>query len=167
MKKIYVWTVVVSLALPASALAQTHTRSPRSTQDRTATQSTPASTAKEHRVIIQVTQNDPGLMNMALNNAQNLTRHYEGKGESVVIEFVAYGPGLHMLRSDTSPVKDRLSSFALQHPKAVFSACGNTLDNQRKQENKEITLVSEARMVQTGIARVMELQEAGWAYVRP
>ena len=124
MKKIYVWTVVVSLALPASGLAQTHTRSPRSTQDRTATQSTPPSTAKEHRVIIQVTQNDPGLMNMALNNAQNLTKHYEGKGESVVIEFVTYGPGLHMLRSDTSPVKDRLSSFALQHPKAVFSACG-------------------------------------------
>jgi uncharacterized protein len=156
---------VTSLALQASELAQT--RSPRSTQDRTATQSPPPSTAKEHRVIIQVTQNDPGLMNMALNNAQNLTRHYEEKGESVAIEFVAYGPGLHMLRSDTSPVKDRLSTFALQHSKAVFSGCGNTLDNQRKQENKEISLVSEARMVQTGIARVMELQEAGWAYVRP
>jgi uncharacterized protein len=166
MKQIYLWTVVVGLTLPACALAQTPTRSPRSTQDRAATQLSQAP-AKEHRVIIQVTQNDPGLMNMALNNAQNLTRHYEGKGERVKIEFVAFGPGLHMLRSDTSPVKDRLSTFALQHPKAVFSACGNTLNNQSKQESKEITLVSEARIVQTGIGRVMELQEEGWAYVRP
>ena len=123
--------------------------------------------ATEHRVVIQVTQNDPGLMHMALNNAQNLTTHYDGKGERVKIEFVAYGPGLHMLRSDTSPVKDRLSTFALQNPKTVFSACGNTLNNQSKQESKEITLVSEARIVETGIARVMELQEQGWAYVRP
>ena len=67
-----------------------------------------------------------------------------------------------MLRSDTSPVKDRLSTFALQNPKAVFSACGNTLNNQSKQESKEITLVSEARIVR---CRVMELQEQGWAYV--
>jgi intracellular sulfur oxidation DsrE/DsrF family protein len=49
----------------------------------------------------------------------------------------------------------------------VFSGCGNTLNNQSKQEGKEISLVSEARIVQTGIARVMELQEQGWSYVRP
>ena len=123
--------------------------------------------SKEHRVVIQVTQNDPALMNIALNNAQNLMTHYQTKGEQVQIEFVAYGPGLHMLRNDTSPVKDRLSTFALQNPKVVFSGCGNTLNNQSKQEGKELSLVSEARIVQTGIARVMELQEQGWSYVRP
>jgi uncharacterized protein len=122
---------------------------------------------KKHRVVIQVTQNDPVLMNIALNNAQNLMTHYQSKGEPIEIEFVAYGPGLHMLRGDTSPVKDRLSTFALQNPKVVFSGCGNTLTNQSKQEGKEISLVSEARVVQTGIARVMELQEQGWSYVRP
>ena len=122
---------------------------------------------KKHRVVIQVTQNDPLIMNIALNNAQNLMTHYQSKGESVEIEFVAYGPGLHMLRGDTSPVKDRLSTFALQNPTVVFSGCGNTLNNQSKQEGKEISLVSEARVVQTGIARVMELQEQGWSYVRP
>jgi len=167
MKSPYVLILLVVLALPSVTLAQT--RSPRSSQDRATTQPKPASQAplKEHRVIIQVTQNDPGLMNIALNNAQNLTTHYEAKGERVQIEFVAYGPGLHMLRSDTSPVKDRLSTFALQHPKAVFSACGNTLNNQSKQENKDITLLSEARIVQTGIARIVELQQEGWAYIRP
>ena len=182
MKKVYLWMMATALVVPAcasgdEAIALPSTQkassavasgSPKATKPARAEKSTrPQASTKGHRVVIQVTQNDPALMNVALNNAQNLTTHYQGKGESVEIEFVAYGPGLHMFRSDTSPVKDRLATFALQNPKVVFSGCGNTLNNQSKQEGKEITLVSEARIVQTGIARVMELQEQGWSYVRP
>jgi len=123
--------------------------------------------ATEHRIVIQVTQNDPALMNMALNNAQNLVTYYDDKAEKVQVEFVAYGPGLHMVRSDTSPVKERLSVFALKNPNVIFSGCGNTKSAHSKQENKEISLVAEARTVPTGIARIVELQEQGWTYVRP
>jgi intracellular sulfur oxidation DsrE/DsrF family protein len=122
---------------------------------------------KVHRVVVQVTQNDPGVMNMALNNAENLARHYADKGEKIDIEFVAYGPGLHMVRSDTSPVKDRLAATSGRMKNITFSGCGNTMGVQSRQENKDITLVPEARVVQTGIARILELQEQGWAYVRP
>lgn len=118
-----------------------------------------------HHVVIQVTQNDPAVMNMALNNAENLTKYYRDKGEQIEIELVAYGPGLHMLRSDTSPVKGRLAVLAMYD--MIFSACGNTLNAQAKQEGKEITLVPEARIVPAGIARIMELQEQHWTYVRP
>ncbi len=122
---------------------------------------------KLHRVVIQVTQNDPALMSIALNNAENLTNYYQQKGERVQIEFVAYGPGLHMLRSDTSPVRDRIKSFAEKNKTVTFSGCGNTLSVQSKQENKELTLVPEARIVPAGIARITELQEQKWTYVRP
>lgn len=124
-----------------------------------------ASGQPPHHVVIQVTQNDPAVMNMALNNAENLTKYYRDKGERIDIEFVAYGPGLHMLRSDTSPVKVRLGVLAMDN--MTFSACGNTLNAQSKQEGKEITLVPEARIVPAGIARIMELQERHWTYVRP
>ncbi|HEY6832362.1 MAG TPA: hypothetical protein VI251_07720 [Pseudolabrys sp.] len=120
-----------------------------------------------HHVVIQVTQNDPALMTIALNNAENLSSYYQQKGERVQIEFVAYGPGLHMLRSDTSPVRDRIKSFAEKNKQVTFSGCGNTLNAQSKQENKELTLLPEARIVPTGIARITELQEQGWSYVRP
>jgi intracellular sulfur oxidation DsrE/DsrF family protein len=106
-------------------------------------------------------------MNVALNNAQNPLKHYEASNEKVQIEFVAYGPGLHMVRSDTSAVRERLSAFAQDNPKVVFSGCGNTMANQSKQENKPISLVAEARVVPTGIGRIVELQEQGWTYVRP
>ena len=46
-------------------------------------------------------------MNLALNNVRNITEYYKEKGETVAIEVVTYGPGLHMLRSDTSPVTPR------------------------------------------------------------
>lgn len=124
-----------------------------------------ASVQPSHHVVIQVTQNDPAVMNMAVNNAENLTKYYRDKGEQIDIELVAYGPGLHMLRSDTSPVKGRLGVLAMDN--MTFSACGNTLNAQAKQEGKEITLVPEARIVPAGIARIIELQEQHWTYVRP
>lgn len=122
---------------------------------------------KVHRIVIQVSQNDPAVMNMALNNAENLAKHYSEKGEKYDIEFVAYGAGLSMMRSDTSPVKDRLAAIATQTRNITFAGCGNTLANQSKQENKSISLVPEARIVATGIGRVVELEEQGWSYVRP
>ena len=36
-----------------------------------------------------------------------------------------------------------------------------------KAESKEIQLISEAKVVKSGVVRVMELQEQGWTYVRP
>ena len=122
---------------------------------------------KAHRVVIQVTQNDPAVINMALNNAENLVKFYKDKGEEIEIEFVAYGAGLSMMRSDTSPVKDRLAAIGSSMKNITFTGCGNTLANQSKQENKDITLVPEARVVPAGIARIMELEEQGWTYVRP
>jgi intracellular sulfur oxidation DsrE/DsrF family protein len=123
------------------------------------------SEARTHRVVIQVTQNDPAVMNMALNNAENLTKYFQDKGEKVEIEFVAYGAGLNMFRSDTSPVKDRLA--ALSGKNITFSGCGSTMANQSRMEQKDITLVPEAHVVAAGIARVVELEENGWTYVRP
>jgi intracellular sulfur oxidation DsrE/DsrF family protein len=120
-----------------------------------------------HRVIIQVTQNDAAVMNMALNNAENLVKFYKGKGEDVQIEMVAYGAGLHMVRNDTSPVKERLTAITRGTKNVTVSGCENTMNNQSRLENKAISLVPEARLVPAGIARVVELEERGWSYVRP
>jgi uncharacterized protein len=120
-----------------------------------------------HRVAIHVDDNDPKVMNLALNNAKNVVDYYQSKGEPVAIEIVTYGPGLHMLRADTSPVKHRVAEMSLAIPQISFSACGNTQGNMTKQEGKEVVLVSEARLVPSGVVRLIELQEQGYAYIRP
>lgn len=120
-----------------------------------------------HRLAIHVDQNDPALMNLVLNNVQNVEAAYAAKGETVAVEIVAYGPGLAMLTAD-SPVKDRISVMSLEHPDGLqFSACGNTMAGMKKKTGKDVVLVSEAKVVPAGVIRLMELQEAGWSYLRP
>ena len=119
-----------------------------------------------HRLAIHVDDNDAKVMNLALNNAKNVLDYYTAKGETVAIEIVAYGPGLHMLRADTSPVKQRVAEMSMA-PEIAFAACGNTQANMAKQEGKEVLLMNEARVVPSGVVRLMELQRKGYAYLRP
>jgi intracellular sulfur oxidation DsrE/DsrF family protein len=128
-----------------------------------------AADAKSHRVSIQVDQNDPQVMNLALNNATNVIEYYRAKNEDVDVDIVTFGPGLHMLRDDTSPVKDRIKRLKeLAFPgKIQFSACNNTKQNMEKAEGKAVPIVSDAMTVPSGVVRLMELQEQGWSYVRP
>ena len=122
---------------------------------------------EEHRLILQVNTNDPAAMNLALNNAMNVTQYYKEIGEPVKIEVVTFGPGLHMLRDDTSPVKARIEEMALSTPEVSFKACGNTQQNMQKAENKKVPIVPQAQVVKSGVVRVMQLQEQGWTYVKP
>ena len=126
-----------------------------------------AAERKVHRVAIQVSVNDPTVMNLALNNAVNVAQDYSATGEEVEIEIVTYGPGLHMLRDDTSPVKARVKSIRESMPNVAFAACDNTRKKMQKAEGKEIPLVSQAKVVPSGVVRLMELQEKGWSYIRP
>jgi intracellular sulfur oxidation DsrE/DsrF family protein len=127
----------------------------------------PAADNKLHRLILQVNTNDPAMMNLALNNATNVAQYYKDLGEKVAIEVVTFGPGLHMLRDDTSPVKARIKAIKESTPAISFKACGNTQENMHKVENKEIPIIPEATVVKSGVVRVMELQEQGWSYVKP
>jgi intracellular sulfur oxidation DsrE/DsrF family protein len=124
---------------------------------------------KAHRLLIQVDQNDPAVMNLALNNATNVIEYYRSKGEDVDVDVVTYGPGLHMLRTDTSPVKDRIKNLkdTAFPSKIQFSACNNTKEGMEKKEGHPIDVLSDSVLVPSGVVRLMELQEKGWSYIRP
>ena len=119
-----------------------------------------------HKLAIHVDQNDPAVMNLALNNAKNVREYYAAKGEKVQIEIVAYGPGLNMYVAG-SPVEGRIEAMSLESPEITFSACGNTHTAMSKKAGKEIPLMEEAQIVPSGVVRLMELQADGYAYVRP
>lgn len=129
----------------------------------------PAGEGKPHRIAIQVDQNDPQVMNLALNNATNVIEYYRAKNEDVDVDIVTYGPGLHMLRADTSPVQDRIKRLKdMVFPgKIQFSACNNTKQGMEKAEGHAIAILPDATIVPSGVVRLMELQEQGWSYVRP
>jgi intracellular sulfur oxidation DsrE/DsrF family protein len=128
-----------------------------------------AADGKAHRIAIQVDQNDPQVMNLALNNATNVIEYYRARNEDVDVDIVTYGPGLHMLRADTSPVQDRIKRLKdMAFPgKIQFSACNNTKQGMEKTEGHAISILPDATIVPSGVVRLMELQEQGWSYVRP
>lgn len=125
-----------------------------------------AQAADVHKLAVHVDQNDPAVMNMALNNVQNVKKYYESKGEEVIIEVVAYGPGLKMYTAD-SPVASRIAAMSLDIDNLAFSACGNTHRKMSQKAGKEVPLLPEAGIVPSGVVRLVELQEMGYAYVRP
>ncbi len=151
--------LLLSGTVAVDGLAQTAARPTRTKPS--------SSAAAQHKLAIQVNQNDKATMDLALNNAKNVIDYYKAKGETVAVEIVAYGPGLHMFRSDTSPVKQRIATMSLENPNLTFAACGNTQANQSKAENKPVTLIDEAKVTPSGVVRLMELQKQGYAYIRP
>ena len=117
---------------------------------------------KRHQLVIQVSTDDPRTQKIAMNNAVNLQKLYGI--DNVDIEIVAYGPGIGMLASKNE-YASRVRSLIAQD--ITFSACMNTMNNVKKKTGKAVELTEGVDSVTEGVARIMELQEAGYSYIRP
>ncbi len=116
----------------------------------------------KNKLVIQVSTDDPRTQKIALNNAVNLQKLYGM--DNVVIEIVAYGPGLGLL-TKKSQQASRVESLAQQDIR--FAACGNTMQKVAKKTGKMPMLLEGVDRVTAGVARIMELQQQGYAYIRP
>jgi intracellular sulfur oxidation DsrE/DsrF family protein len=123
----------------------------------------------KHRLVIQVDTNDRHTMELALNNATDVIEYYRSTNQVAAVEIMACGPGLHMLRVDTSPVKSRVKrAREIAAPSTIqFSACNNTKLDMEKKEGHSLEMLPGTTVVPLGVVRLMELQEQGWSYVRP
>jgi intracellular sulfur oxidation DsrE/DsrF family protein len=116
----------------------------------------------KNKLVIQVSTDDPRTQKIALNNAVNLQKLYGM--DNIVIEIVAYGPGLGLLTKKSGQAS-RVESLALQD--IHFSACGNTMKKVARKSGKMPVLLEGVNQVTAGVARIMELQQQGYAYIRP
>ena len=119
------------------------------------------------RLAIQVSDNDPGTFNKALNVAANFARATTENGYEPVIEIVAFNAGLHMLREDNSPVLERIASMSGSLPDIQFSACGNTIAGMTRNEGAAPPLSEHAVVVPGGVGRLMALDAQGYFVIRP
>ena len=119
----------------------------------------PASATPQNRVVMQVSDADPGKWNLALNNARNLQADLGA--DNVAIEIVAYGPGIGMLKSD-SVVASRIGEALGRGVK--LEACENTM---RGQKLTKADMLDGIDYVPAGVVEIMQKQQQGWAYLRP
>jgi intracellular sulfur oxidation DsrE/DsrF family protein len=67
------------------------------------------------KIALHVNFDDAASLNFVLNNAENIFQYYRDKGNALETRIITHGPGLHMLREDTSPVKERINNLGI-HP---------------------------------------------------
>ena len=116
----------------------------------------------KNKLVIQVSTDDARTQRIALNNAVNLQKLYGV--DNVQIEIVAYGPGLGLMTRKSS-LAQRVESLAMQD--ITFSACGNTMKKVASKTGNMPKLLEGVGQVTAGVARIMELQQQGYAYIRP
>lgn len=120
------------------------------------------------KLVLQVSDNDPGTFTKVLNNASNFSKAMLDAGKDYEIEIVAWNAGLHLFRSDTSTEAERVASFASGSiPNLTLSACGNTIAGMTKQEGTEPPLIEGVGIVPGGIVRAYELVGEGYTLIRP
>lgn len=118
-----------------------------------------AQAADKPGVVIQVSDANPAVWGLALNNAKNI--HDELGKDKMDIEIVAFGPGIDMFRRE-SKVASRLKEAEASG--IALRACGNTMKSQ-KMTDKD--LAPGIKVVNSGVVEIIQKQKEGWGYLMP
>jgi len=116
----------------------------------------------EHKVVLQISDDEPGKQTLVLNVANNLLKAYGM--DKVDVEIVAFGPGLKLLFADNANA-ERIDALAGSGVR--FSACMNTLAAMTRELGKEPALNPHATKVNAGVVRIIDLTEHGYTLIRP
>lgn len=116
----------------------------------------------EHRIVLQLSDNDPKREGLVLSVANNLIKAYDP--DKIAVEVVAFGPGIDLLRVENAN-RARVESLIAQGVK--FDVCLNTLDTIERETGKRPAVIPKAIPVQVGVGQILSLTENGYTLVRP
>ncbi len=115
----------------------------------------------EHKLVIQISTDDLRAQQTALTNIVNIQKYYGI--DNIKIELVAFGPGYRML-TPQSTLASRIASLTMQE--VTFTACMNTLISVKERTGFMPKLIEGVTTTKAGVARIIELQEHGYSYVK-
>ena len=116
----------------------------------------------EHKIVLQLSDNDPRKQALVISGANNLLKFYDP--DKVAIEVVTFGPGIDLLRSENASRK-QVESLISQGVR--FDVCLNTVDTIERETGKRTDIMPGATPVQVGVGQILFLTENGYTLVRP
>lgn len=116
----------------------------------------------EHKIVLQLSDTDPRKQALVISVANNLLRFYDP--DKVAIEVVAFGPGIDLLRSESTSRK-QVESLIAQGVR--FDVCLNTVDTIERETGRRPDIMPGATPVQIGVGQILFLAENGYTLVRP
>jgi len=121
----------------------------------------PVTESKIHRVVMHLNSAEEKVQKGTLGNIKNL---YEAIGaERVKIELVAHGAGLSLFVKRDTKFSEELARLKASY-QVEYTACSNTMKRQRL---TRADLIDQVDRTVPAMVRLMELQEQGWAYIKP
>jgi uncharacterized protein len=114
-----------------------------------------------HRVVMHLNSGDEKVQRGALNNIRNL--YQEVGREHLRVELVVHGAGLPLLTKKDSTLGPELTQLKTAYDIEV-TACSNTM---KAQGLTRADLLDQVDRTVPAMVRLMELQEEGWAYIKP
>jgi uncharacterized protein len=116
----------------------------------------------EHKIVLQLSDSDTKKQALVISVAYNLLKAYDP--DKVAIEVVAFGPGIDLLRNESSNRK-LVESLIAQGVR--FDVCLNTVDTVERETGKRPEIIPAATPVQVGVGQILHLTENGYTLVRP
>ena len=116
----------------------------------------------EHRVVLQLSDNDAKKQGLVISVAYNLLKFYDP--DKVAIEVVTFGPGIDLLRPENA---NRKLVESLVPQGVRFDVCLNTVDTIERETGHRPDFIPAATPVQVGVGQILSLTENGYTLVRP
>ncbi len=115
----------------------------------------------QYKAVFHVDQNDEQVFNLALNNVINLLNAIPGQEHELIV--LLNGPAVSLVTREAAvSFLERIQELSAQGVR--FQVCENAL---KRFEVSRDSLIAEPQVVPAGIVVLIDLQNQGFAYIKP
>ena len=120
--------------------------------------------AEGGRVVLHLFSDEPERMETALNTAERLAQSRDNNGQPFRVEFIANGPGLHLLRSGGSPYSERINALR-NFDNLRLIACYEAMERMRER-GIDVNLLPGIEIASSAEGELAARLTQGWRYLQ-
>jgi len=117
------------------------------------------------RVVLHLFSDEPERMEAALRAAERLASARDRDGRPFRVEFLANGPGLHLLRTGGSPYAERVAALREHHANLRLLACHQAMERLRER-GIDVTLLPGVEEALSAESQLAARLTQGWRYIQ-
>lgn len=117
------------------------------------------------RVVLHLFSDEPAHMEAALKAAERLAKEHDLSGRPFRVEFLANGPGLHLLRAGGSPYAARITALHETYDNLRLVACQEAMGRLRER-GIEVNLLPGVEEANSAEGELAARLTQGWRYLQ-
>ena len=121
--------------------------------------------AESGRVVLHLFSDEPARMEAALRMAEQLASTRDKTGQPLRVEFLANGPGLHLLRVGGSPYAARIADLQRTHNNLRLLACHEAMERMHER-GLNVVLLPNVEIAPSAEGQLAQRLTQGWRYVQ-